>query len=93
MVLQTILLQSVWYPTFTELASLNVEKEALDGKSEVSILNGVNGKREVIPIISAGRHALISSKFALVGSTENYQRSVNNGLSEFQLYDLEKFPN
>ena len=81
---------SDWYPTFAELAGLNVEKEALDGKSTVSILNGVNGKREVIPIISAGRHALISSKFVLVGSTENYQRSVNNGLSEFQLYDLEE---
>lgn len=81
---------SDWYPTFAELAGLNVEKEALDGKSAVSILNGANGKREVIPIISAGRHALISSKFALVGSSENYQRSVNNGLSEFQLYDLEE---
>ena len=81
---------SDWYPTFAELAGLNIEKEALDGKSAVSILNGANGKRAVIPIISAGRHALISSKFALVGSTENYQRSVNNGLSEFQLYDLEE---
>ena len=81
---------SDWYPTFAELAGLNVEKEALDGKSAVSILDGANGKRAVIPIISAGRHALISSKFALVGSTENYQRSVNNGLSEFQLYDLEE---
>ena len=81
---------SDWYPTFAELAGLNVEKEALDGKSTVSILNGANGKREVIPVISAGRHALISSKFALVGSSENYQRSVNNGLSEFQLYDLEE---
>jgi len=81
---------SDWYPTFAELAGLNAEKEELDGKSAVSILKGGKGKRKVIPIISAGRHALISSKFALVGSTENYQRSVNNNLSEFQLYDLEE---
>lgn len=81
---------SDWYPTFAELAGLNVEKEGLDGKSAVSILIGEKGKREVVPIISAGRHALISSKFALVGSTENYQRSVNNELSEFQLYNLEE---
>jgi arylsulfatase B len=81
---------SDWYPTFAELAGLNVEKEGLDGKSAVGILNGKKGKRKVVPIISAGRHALISSKFALVGSTENYQRAVNNDLSEFQLFNLEE---
>jgi len=81
---------SDWYSTFAELAGLDVEKEKKDGVSAVSILKGEKGKREHISIISAGRHALISSKFALVGSTENYQRSVNNLLSEFQLYDLEE---
>lgn len=81
---------SDWYSTFAELAGLNVKKEELDGVSAVKILEGGKAKREHISIISAGRHALISQKFALVGSTENYQRSVNNLLSEFQLYDLKK---
>ncbi|MCK5775204.1 MAG: arylsulfatase, partial [Bacteroidales bacterium] len=81
---------SDWYPTFAELAGLDIEKEELDGISAVDVLNGEKGKRKVVPIISAGRHALISSQFALVGSSENYQRSVNNELSEFQLYDLQE---
>ncbi len=79
---------SDWFPTFAELAGLDVDKEGLDGISALGVLKGEKGKRKVIPIISAGRHALIASKFALVGSSENYQRSVNNGFSEFQLYDL-----
>jgi len=81
---------SDWYPTFAELAGLNAKEEELDGISAVKVLKGEKGKRKVIPIISAGRHALISSKYALTGSTENYLRSVNNGLSEFQLYDLDE---
>jgi len=79
-----------WYPTFAELAGISCEKENIDGVSAVDIIMGGKAKRDVVPIISAGRHALISQRFALVGSSENYQRSINNGLSEFQLYDLEE---
>lgn len=79
-----------WYPTFAELAGMSCDKENIDGISAVNIILGGKGKRDVVPIISAGRHALVNQRFALVGSSENYQRSLINGLSEFQLYDLEE---
>jgi hypothetical protein len=79
---------SDWYPTFAEIAGIDVEKERLDGLSAWSILKGDKGKRDVIPIISAARHALVTSNFSLVGTGENYQRLINNGLSNFRLYNL-----
>lgn len=79
-----------WYPTFAELAGMSCDKENIDGISAVNIILGRKGKRDVVPIISAGRHALVNQRFALVGSSENYQRALINGLSEFQLYDLEQ---
>jgi len=78
-----------WYPTFAEIAGIPVDDEDLDGISALNILKGGEGKRKVVPIISAGRHALISENFSLVGSSENYQQSVNNSLLEFQLYNLD----
>ncbi len=79
---------SDWYSTFAELAGGSVKNEGLDGVSARGILKGGKGKRKAVPIISAGRHALVTSDYSLVGTGENYQRLINNSLANFRLYDL-----
>jgi arylsulfatase A-like enzyme len=77
-----------WYNTFAEIAGISTDAENKDGISALNVLKGEKGKRKAIPIISAARHAYITSDFSLVGTGENYYRMVERGLSNFRLYDL-----
>lgn len=79
---------SDWYSTFSDVADIEYKSEHLDGSSALSILKGGKGQRDHIAIISEQRHALITPNFSLVGNSNNYQRSINNGLADFQLYDI-----
>ena len=78
-----------WYATFTEIAGLTTDGENKDGVSALSVFRGEKGKRNEVPIISAGRHALITSDYSLVGAGENYYRLTEEGLANFRLYDLQ----
>lgn len=80
---------SDWYATFADAAGISYENEHLDGVSALNVIYGGEGQRDHIAIISEQRHALISFDYALVGNSNNYQRSVNNSLANFQLYDLQ----
>lgn len=78
-----------WYPTFAELAGLSVEGDALDGFSALKVLQGGTGQRKDVPIISEGRHAMITPRYSLVGGGPDYQKLISQNLSNFQLYDLD----
>ena len=80
---------SDWYSTFADLAGIDYKSGQLDGFSALDIIKGGKSQRDHIPIISEQRHALITSDFSLVGNSNNYQRSLNNGLAKFQLYNIE----
>ena len=77
-----------WYPTFAELAGLSVKGDTLDGVSAASVLKGGVGQRKELPIISEGRHAMITPFYSLVGGGSDYQQLLNQNLSNFQLFDL-----
>lgn len=79
-----------WYPTFAELAGVSVEEQNLDGVSAVSVIQGGKSQRKHITIVSEQRHALITPRYSLVGNSSNYQRSVNNNLDDFMLFDLQE---
>ncbi|MEW6998379.1 arylsulfatase [Colwelliaceae bacterium BS250] len=81
---------SDWYATFADLAGMSTKEEGLDGVSARGILEGGKGKRKVVPIISAARHALVTADYSLVGKGENYQRLVNQDLASFRLYDIKQ---
>lgn len=78
-----------WYPTFVELAGLSVEGESLDGVSAYRVLEGGTGQRKELPIISEGRHAMITSHHSLVGDGSDYQKLLSQNLSNFKLFDLD----
>jgi arylsulfatase A-like enzyme len=78
-----------WYPTFAELAGLSVEGEALDGFSALKVLHGGASQRKAVPIISEGRHAMITPQYSLVGGGADYQKLISQSLSNFQLFDLD----
>jgi len=80
---------SDWYPTFAELAGLSVKGEHLDGMSAANVLRGEKGLRQEVPIVSEGRHALITRQYALVGGGADYQKLLNENLSKFELFDLD----
>ena len=80
---------SDWYPTFADIAGIGYNNDNLDGTSALNIIMGGKGNRKHIPIISEQRHALINANFALVGNSTNYLRSINNGLTDFQLYNID----
>ena len=77
-----------WYPTFAELAGLSVKGDTLDGVSAASVLEGGIGQRKEVPIISEGRHAMITPHYSLVGGGSDYSHLLNENLSSFQLYDM-----
>ncbi|MGZ0654785.1 sulfatase-like hydrolase/transferase [Coraliomargarita sp. W4R53] len=79
-----------WYATFSDIAQADpAQSDARDSINVRSAFDGEASGREDVAIISASRHALISKRFTLVGSSENYLQSMKNGLSAFQLYDLD----
>ena len=78
-----------WYPTFAELAGLSVKGESLDGVSAASVLEGGPGLRKDLPIISEGRHAMITPLYSLVGGGSDYQQLLGRNCSNFQLFDLD----
>jgi arylsulfatase A-like enzyme len=77
-----------WYPTLAEIAGLKVDEKLLDGMSVTSLLEGGAGLRKEVPIVSEGRHALITPAYSLVGGGSNYQELLSQNLSKFQMYDL-----
>ncbi len=81
-----------WYATFAEMAGMDTGGEEKDGISALNVLLGGEGKRDHVPIVSAARHAYITPDFSLVGSGENYQRILNQDMSDFRLYNLKEDP-
>lgn len=76
-----------WYATFADVAGHPLVNR-IDGISAVNVMLGGKGNRVSVPIISAGRHAYVTSTWSLVGGGEDYQHLLANKLSGFNLYDL-----
>jgi arylsulfatase A-like enzyme len=77
-----------WYPTFAELAGVDVKEEEVDGVSAVGVLRGDKALRQSVPIISESRHALVTRDHSLVGGGSDHFKLLQEKLLNFQLFDL-----